>query len=78
METVTVSSKGQIAIPKEVRDQLGITEGTRLDIQVDGAKLILSKSQDWRDLYGMLAGTDLLNNYERAKAEERERENASR
>ena len=34
METVA-SVKGQIVIPASVRQQLGITEGTRIHIQVD-------------------------------------------
>ncbi len=75
METVTVSSKGQIAIPKAIRDELGVNAGTRLDIQVSGGMMTLSKSQDWRNLYGAAAGTDLLSRYEEDKAEERRREN---
>jgi AbrB family looped-hinge helix DNA binding protein len=32
MTTVTVSGKGQIVIPAELRRQLGITPGTRLEL----------------------------------------------
>jgi AbrB family looped-hinge helix DNA binding protein len=74
METITVSAKGQIAIPKAIREQLGLEEGTRLDLQVDGTTLTLTKSQDWRRLYGAAAGTDLLDRYEKDKQEERQRE----
>jgi AbrB family looped-hinge helix DNA binding protein len=76
METVTVSAKGQIAIPKAIREQLGIDEGTRLNLDVNGTTIVLSKSQDWRQLEGAAAGSDLLRRYEQDKAEERARENA--
>jgi AbrB family looped-hinge helix DNA binding protein len=74
VDTITVSAKGQIAIPKAIREQLGLEEGTRLDLQVDGTTITLTKSQDWRRLYGAAAGTDLLDRYEQDKQEERQRE----
>ena len=43
MEQVTVSSKGQIAIPKQVRDELNLDEGTKLNLQVRGHEIVLSK-----------------------------------
>ena len=43
MELVTVSSKGQIAIPKAVRDALNLSEGAKLTIELRGQKIILSK-----------------------------------
>jgi AbrB family looped-hinge helix DNA binding protein len=43
MET-TATTKGQIVIPIEIRRKLGITEGTRIRIEVDEeAKLIVLK-----------------------------------
>ena len=37
METVTLSSKGQLVIPKAVRDDAHISAGSRLEVQyVDG------------------------------------------
>lgn len=37
METVTLSSKGQLVIPKGVRDDAHISAGSRLEVQfVDG------------------------------------------
>ncbi|MBM4055882.1 MAG: AbrB/MazE/SpoVT family DNA-binding domain-containing protein [Planctomycetes bacterium] len=35
MKALTISSKGQIAIPKEIRDSLNIKEGDRLVYKVD-------------------------------------------
>jgi len=36
MATVTVSDKGQVVIPAEIRRQLGIVPGCKLDFSVDG------------------------------------------
>ncbi len=36
-----MSVKGQVVIPKEVRDALGITPGTVLDVRLEGKKIIM-------------------------------------
>ncbi len=36
-----VSSKGQVVIPKPIRDMLGLTPGTVLRVWVEGKKIIL-------------------------------------
>lgn len=36
MQTVTVSYKGQVVIPVEIRRRLGITPGCQLDFRLDG------------------------------------------
>ena len=71
METVVVSSKGQISIPKSTRERLGIREGTRLRMHEEGSRLVLEKDlADWRSLRGLAAGVDLLG----ALKEEKEKE----
>ena len=51
----TVTSKGQITLPKPIRDQLGLTEGTRLDFDiVDGAIRARPVSRTALDLLGVL------------------------
>ena len=35
MATATVTSKGQITLPKEVRDHLGLKRGDRVDFSID-------------------------------------------
>jgi len=40
-EYTTLSTKGQIIIPAEIRDQMKLAVGTRLSIQRDGQTLIL-------------------------------------
>ncbi len=41
----TVSEKGQITIPKQIRDSLGIIPGTILEIDSEKGKLIGFKSE---------------------------------
>jgi AbrB family looped-hinge helix DNA binding protein len=37
MTTATVTSKGQVTIPKDVRDRLGVREGQQLEFRFDQA-----------------------------------------
>ena len=39
----TVTSKGQVTIPKEIRETLGVIEGDRLIFLVEGDKVVLRK-----------------------------------
>lgn len=41
MPTSSVSSKGQVTIPIEIRNRLGIREGDRVEFVVEGGKTIL-------------------------------------
>lgn len=51
-----VTSKGQTTVPKEVRDFLGIEEGTQVEWTVDADKAIVRPRKKLRavDLAGML------------------------
>ena len=44
-----VTSKGQITIPKEVRDKLGIAEGDQIVFRVEQHRAVLAKtpSHSW-------------------------------
>lgn len=57
--TSTVSEKGQITIPKAVRDRLGIAPGTKLDVRDEDGVLVARKVTE-RDpvdaAWGVLAG----------------------
>ena len=57
-----VSSRGQLALPKEVRDQLGLGEGVCLTVRVEGDEVILRKvvTGHWRQWEGRFKGSDLL------------------
>jgi AbrB family looped-hinge helix DNA binding protein len=39
----TVAERGQVTIPKPLREKLGIRPGTRLDFQDEGGKLVAVK-----------------------------------
>ena len=42
--TSSISEKGQITIPKEIRDKLGIVQGDRLIFDLKGDMIIIRKS----------------------------------
>jgi len=78
MEKVTVSSKGQIAIPKTVREVLNLLEGTKLTLEVRGQQIVLSKEPSWRRLQGAGAGRDLMTAFAAFKKRQREGEGGLR
>lgn len=41
-----VSSKGQVVIPKEVRERLGLLPGTRLRVRVEGKRIVLEPLEE--------------------------------
>jgi AbrB family looped-hinge helix DNA binding protein len=41
-----VGERGQITLPKAVRDALGLTKGTLLKVELDGSRIILRKNVD--------------------------------
>jgi AbrB family looped-hinge helix DNA binding protein len=77
MTKATVSSKGQIAIPKAVRERLNLKPGTELEIDVQGQTLIMKRVvgqfPDWRTMRGMVKDGPSLT---KALEEERAAENA--
>jgi antitoxin PrlF len=56
MPTATMTSKGQITIPKEVRSHLGVAPGDRLDFAIgpDGTVRVLLLSRPVQELFGLL------------------------
>lgn len=46
IKTVTVSEKGQISIPRDIRKQLAVEKGSKLVIILKGKKLLISKADD--------------------------------
>ncbi len=45
MEAI-VAERGQITLPKAVRDALGLSKGTVLKVELDAGRIILRKSVD--------------------------------
>jgi AbrB family looped-hinge helix DNA binding protein len=56
MPSSTVTSKGQITIPKAVRDELGLREGDRVAFRVleDGTVVVEPETINLLDLSGVL------------------------
>ena len=56
LPTATVTSKGQITIPKEVRDALGLESGHQVSflLREDGVVEMYPKTVDLMSLYGFL------------------------
>ena len=42
----TVAERGQITLPKAVRDALGLAKGSVLKVELDGSRIVLRKSVD--------------------------------
>lgn len=56
MPTAIVTSKGQITIPKEVRDALGVQTGDRVEFVETGKGVyeVVAASRDVRELKGLI------------------------
>lgn len=49
-----VSSKGQVTVPKAVRDALGIGEGDEVVFRVEGNRAVLARTPDFLTLAGTI------------------------
>jgi AbrB family looped-hinge helix DNA binding protein len=78
MEKVTVSSKGQIAIPKAIREALNLSEGAKLTLQRKGQTIVLSKDPAWKKLHGAAPGRSVMTAFAAFKKQEREHEDSRR
>lgn len=57
MSEATITSKGQVTIPKAVRDALGLQTGDRIDfVDTDRGYLIVPAKRDLKSLRGMFKG----------------------
>jgi AbrB family looped-hinge helix DNA binding protein len=56
MTRATLTSKGQITIPKEVRERMGVEAGDRLEFveQERGVYRVVAATRDVRNLKGMV------------------------
>ena len=50
----TVAERGQITLPKQARDALGLTKGTKLKVEIEGGRIVLRK--DVADALSRLRG----------------------
>ncbi len=72
---VKVGPKGQVVIPKVIRDQLGIKPGERVMVDRDGSEVRIRRALALEELYGIFADTPGgTKDLEREHREEVERE----
>ena len=77
MLATKISSKGQLVVPKVVRDKLKIKPGTFFHIQLDNNNIILTpmEKSPVDNLYGKFEGEKILNELEKEHADEITNEN---
>ena len=55
MASATVTSKGQVTLPKSVRERLGVEAGDRLEfVESDHGFLVVAATRDIRSLKGII------------------------
>ncbi len=76
MTAITMSTKGQVVIPKEIRDQVGLAAGDRVEVRVEGNAVVLERAprvpagEGWRRWRGLLRGAAVLDQLEREHCDE--------
>ncbi|ACP34671.1 transcriptional regulator, AbrB family [Sulfolobus islandicus Y.G.57.14] len=75
---VKVHKKGIIVIPAEVRRRLNIKEGSVIELEVEGDKIILKRKLTLLDAYGIdkEMGDSAVKELEKLRKEEVEKENS--
>lgn len=58
--THRVGPKGQVVIPKEIRDQLGIESGDEVEFELNDDAVAVRRMRATRSLKGILAGHKLV------------------
>jgi len=58
METVTVSSKYQVVIPRKVRESLGLQPGQKMHVILYESRIELIPAKSMREMRGFLKGLD--------------------
>ncbi|MDE2757618.1 MAG: AbrB/MazE/SpoVT family DNA-binding domain-containing protein [Acidobacteriota bacterium] len=58
MQTVTISPKYQVVIPKEIRDRLGLLPGQKVQAIAYGGRIELIPVRPARQMKGFLKGID--------------------
>jgi AbrB family looped-hinge helix DNA binding protein len=59
---VALSPEGQIVIPQDIRDALGLLEGAKLEVALEGHRVVMravsEEYPDWRTLRGAYGPVD--------------------
>lgn len=55
MSTATMTTKGQVTLPRDVREDLGLKEGDKIDFEkIDGRYVLRPRNRDAMELAGVL------------------------
>jgi AbrB family looped-hinge helix DNA binding protein len=65
MRVTTLSTKGQLVLPKEIRERLGLSPGDRLKVELSCGRVVLEPVREkaregWRRWRGAFAGSNML------------------
>jgi len=65
METARLSSKGQLVLPKSIRERLRLQSGSEFNVEIEGEKIILEpvtgvRDARWRTWQGACKGNGLI------------------
>jgi len=64
MCTVSVSKKGQLVLPKEARERMGLGQGGRVRVRVEGGTIVMDLAPEskeaWARWKGVLRGSNAL------------------
>ena len=74
--THKVGPKGQVVIPKDLRDQIGLEPGDEVTFWREGDYVVVRRRDDAPPLKGRFAGRRLADHLERERAADRAREDA--
>jgi antitoxin PrlF len=55
MASATLTSKGQVTLPKSVRERLGVEAGDRLEFESEQGSLVVAATRDIRSLKGIVS-----------------------
>jgi AbrB family looped-hinge helix DNA binding protein len=58
--TTTISQKGQIVLPKFIRDELGIKPADSFNVSLENNRIIVEKALDITDFYGAFSAKKVL------------------
>ena len=77
MLATKISSKGQLVVPKEVREKLKIKPGTFFNVHLEKNSIVLTpmKETPIEKLYGKFAGEKILDELEKEHANEIKKQN---
>ena len=72
--TSRIGPKGQVVIPKALRDELGIDPGDEVAFSIEDGAVLVEPVKEWRSLKGILKGRGLVAELEADHRWEIERE----